>query len=178
MRFEASAVTPGRAKRFQNGTDPSAKSSQSGVFPVNRTVRLQFLRRRATAPQEGKSGGGSDGGGQDPEPLHRQHSSPRNGRPNERFTFPHAKDRPLECGPTSISGGGSGSLGSCSGGGSGSRSPRRPPPPQSSSRRSQRVPGTQGRLRTEPTWADVAPIFAEKCAGCHTPGGIAPFSLR
>jgi mono/diheme cytochrome c family protein len=29
-----------------------------------------------------------------------------------------------------------------------------------------------------PTWRDVAPIFAEKCAGCHTPGGIAPFSLR
>jgi copper type II ascorbate-dependent monooxygenase-like protein len=29
-----------------------------------------------------------------------------------------------------------------------------------------------------PTWVDVAPIFAEKCAGCHTPGGIAPFSLR
>ena len=29
-----------------------------------------------------------------------------------------------------------------------------------------------------PTWAQVAPIFANKCAGCHTPGGIAPFSLR
>jgi Copper type II ascorbate-dependent monooxygenase, C-terminal domain len=28
-----------------------------------------------------------------------------------------------------------------------------------------------------PTWSSVAPIFAEKCAGCHTPGGIAPFSL-
>jgi mono/diheme cytochrome c family protein len=29
-----------------------------------------------------------------------------------------------------------------------------------------------------PTWSDVAPIFANKCVGCHTPGGIAPFSLR
>jgi predicted CxxxxCH...CXXCH cytochrome family protein len=29
-----------------------------------------------------------------------------------------------------------------------------------------------------PTWENVSPIFAEKCAGCHTPGGIAPFSLR
>jgi hypothetical protein len=29
-----------------------------------------------------------------------------------------------------------------------------------------------------PTWANVAPIFAKKCAGCHTVGGIAPFSLR
>jgi mono/diheme cytochrome c family protein len=29
-----------------------------------------------------------------------------------------------------------------------------------------------------PTWKAVAPIFAEKCVGCHTPGGIAPFSLR
>lgn len=29
-----------------------------------------------------------------------------------------------------------------------------------------------------PTWADVAPVFAQKCSGCHTPGGIAPFSLQ
>jgi Copper type II ascorbate-dependent monooxygenase, C-terminal domain len=28
-----------------------------------------------------------------------------------------------------------------------------------------------------PTWTDVAPIFAEKCAGCHRKGGIAPFSI-
>jgi len=28
-----------------------------------------------------------------------------------------------------------------------------------------------------PGWADVAPVFAAKCAGCHTVGGIAPFSL-
>jgi mono/diheme cytochrome c family protein len=28
-----------------------------------------------------------------------------------------------------------------------------------------------------PGWADVAPIFAGKCAGCHSIGGIAPFSL-
>jgi mono/diheme cytochrome c family protein len=28
-----------------------------------------------------------------------------------------------------------------------------------------------------PSWKDVAPIFAEKCAGCHSSGGIAPFSL-
>ena len=28
-----------------------------------------------------------------------------------------------------------------------------------------------------PGWAAVAPIFAEKCSGCHTVGGIAPFSL-
>ena len=28
-----------------------------------------------------------------------------------------------------------------------------------------------------PTWTEVAPIFAAKCAGCHTTGGIAPFSI-
>src|SRR6266566_1024319 len=32
MRLDASAVTPGLAKRFQKGTEPSAKSSQSGVL--------------------------------------------------------------------------------------------------------------------------------------------------
>lgn len=28
-----------------------------------------------------------------------------------------------------------------------------------------------------PTWDDVAPVFAAKCAGCHQSGGVAPFSL-
>jgi mono/diheme cytochrome c family protein len=28
-----------------------------------------------------------------------------------------------------------------------------------------------------PSWTDVAPVFAGKCAGCHMTGGIAPFSL-
>jgi hypothetical protein len=28
-----------------------------------------------------------------------------------------------------------------------------------------------------PGWKDVAPIFAAKCASCHTSGGIAPFSI-
>jgi hypothetical protein len=28
-----------------------------------------------------------------------------------------------------------------------------------------------------PTFADVAPIFNDKCVGCHVEGGIAPFSL-
>src|SRR5438094_5022574 len=36
MRLDASAVTPGLAKRFQKGTEPSAKSSQSGVLPPKR----------------------------------------------------------------------------------------------------------------------------------------------
>jgi mono/diheme cytochrome c family protein len=31
--------------------------------------------------------------------------------------------------------------------------------------------------KASPTWKDVAPIFAAKCAGCHTKGGIAPFSI-
>ena len=34
-----------------------------------------------------------------------------------------------------------------------------------------------GRLTAIPTWPDVAPLFAEKCASCHVRGGIAPFSL-
>jgi hypothetical protein len=35
--------------------------------------------------------------------------------------------------------------------------------------------GVRGGPRV--TYANVAPIFADKCAGCHTVGGIAPFPL-
>jgi hypothetical protein len=37
--------------------------------------------------------------------------------------------------------------------------------------------GRSAAVKRPPTWAAVAPIFAEKCASCHTSGGIAPFSL-
>jgi mono/diheme cytochrome c family protein len=37
--------------------------------------------------------------------------------------------------------------------------------------------GTRAAVADTPTWRDVAPIFAEKCAGCHSAGGIAPFPL-
>ncbi len=29
MKFDAAAITPGRAKRYQNGTEPSAKSTHA-----------------------------------------------------------------------------------------------------------------------------------------------------
>jgi Copper type II ascorbate-dependent monooxygenase, C-terminal domain len=35
-----------------------------------------------------------------------------------------------------------------------------------------------GTAASTPTWNDVAPIFSAKCAGCHTTGGVAPFSIR
>src|SRR5438093_12344793 len=44
MKLDASAVTPRRAKRFQKGTDPSAKSSQSGDLPLK---SAQFACRRS-----------------------------------------------------------------------------------------------------------------------------------
>jgi hypothetical protein len=43
---------------------------------------------------------------------------------------------------------------------------------------SNRAPAPTSSAAGGPTWSQVAPIFADKCAGCHTPGGIAPFSLR
>ena len=33
------------------------------------------------------------------------------------------------------------------------------------------------RAAVTPTWDDVAPIFAAKCASCHQLGGVAPFSI-
>jgi mono/diheme cytochrome c family protein len=39
------------------------------------------------------------------------------------------------------------------------------------------TPPSTSRAAAPPTWRQVAPIFAEKCAGCHSSGGIAPFSL-
>jgi mono/diheme cytochrome c family protein len=39
------------------------------------------------------------------------------------------------------------------------------------------APSGKAPAAAAPGWAAVAPIFAEKCSGCHTVGGIAPFSL-
>jgi hypothetical protein len=38
-------------------------------------------------------------------------------------------------------------------------------------------PAAAAQREGTPTWTDVAPVFAAKCASCHTTGGIAPFSL-
>ncbi len=37
--------------------------------------------------------------------------------------------------------------------------------------------GGSARAVVTPTWDDVAPVFAAKCASCHRDGGVAPFSL-
>lgn len=39
------------------------------------------------------------------------------------------------------------------------------------------VPAPAARAATAPTWADVAPVLARRCAGCHSTGGDAPFAL-
>jgi hypothetical protein len=37
--------------------------------------------------------------------------------------------------------------------------------------------GGSSRAAVTPTWDDVAPVFAAKCASCHRTGGVAPFSI-
>ena len=37
--------------------------------------------------------------------------------------------------------------------------------------------GESAAATVTPTWDDVAPVFAAKCASCHRLGGVAPFSL-
>lgn len=37
--------------------------------------------------------------------------------------------------------------------------------------------GARAARSAAPTWNDVAPLFAAKCAGCHRTGGIAPFDI-
>ena len=37
--------------------------------------------------------------------------------------------------------------------------------------------GESAAATVTPTWDDVAPVFASKCASCHQLGGVAPFSL-
>jgi len=49
MKLDANAVTPRFAKRFQNGTEPSAKSSQSGGLPVKSE---QFACSRSAGARE------------------------------------------------------------------------------------------------------------------------------
>jgi mono/diheme cytochrome c family protein len=40
-----------------------------------------------------------------------------------------------------------------------------------------RAAGGGASAAVTPTWDDVAPVFAAKCAGCHQQGGVAPFSI-
>ena len=45
MKFEAAAMTPGRAKRYQKGTEPSAKSTHAvAAPPLRQAARVRGSR--------------------------------------------------------------------------------------------------------------------------------------
>ena len=109
---------------------------------------------RLLRPDQGKSGGDC---GKDPEPLHRQKSSQVGGGgslwPVQRRRIGAALAAALAAAVVVTAVATGWTRGSGGSGGSVSQA-------------------------AAPVWAAVAPIFAEKCSGCHTVGGIAPFSRK